>query len=224
MSNTKKGKTVLIVGDGAEITREIALRYAAEGDAPVIIHTGVGTDETSLRAGFTPLESVSPLIIPCDSLSPEKTGEQIALVKEHFRSIDVLVFVPAEQTKVRSFSAYDEQTLLHAVEQINWPVIDYTRQIHNLLGAYPQYVIVVAPLQRDKDLHGCDFAAATHALNEVFVKYLTYHLFEERIVFNMIRTDSAGNQSSRVDVAKALFALTSGFMDAISGQTIIMAG
>jgi NAD(P)-dependent dehydrogenase (short-subunit alcohol dehydrogenase family) len=135
MSNSKKGKTVLIIGDVAGITREIALRYAVEGDLPVIIHTGVGSDETSVLADFTAQGSAPPLIITCDRLSSEITREQIGVVKEHFRSIDLLVFVPADQTKVTSFAEYDEQKLLHAVEQINWPIIDYTRQIHDLLGS-----------------------------------------------------------------------------------------
>jgi NAD(P)-dependent dehydrogenase (short-subunit alcohol dehydrogenase family) len=218
MSNTER-KNVLVIGDAAGIAGEIALRFALEGDRPMLVATnrdseGVGQTEMSTRA--------IPVIRQMNGFAPERIKEVLAVVREHAARVDVLIFAHCRQTPVASFAAYDEQALQESITENSWPLIEYTKQIQAQFGAFPKYVLGLSSTQLDRYMAGDDFTAVAQSLNEVFVKYLNYHLYSREIIFNMIRTLPDGDDSYKDMVARGLFGLTSGFMDAISGQTVIM--
>lgn len=193
MSNTDTPKTVLIAGNALKLMGEIAERFTLEGDNPVVIDTSVPVDDLSGT---------------CAGLQGKVGG------------IDALIFAPTHKVVTASFSAYDERLLWESIDRNSWPLISYTKQIRAVFGAYPKYVFGISTFSQDRYAERLDFTVAAQGLNEVFVKYLNYHLYGEDIVFNMIRT--GGDDSQGKEVARVLYAMTSGLMDAIRGQTIVV--
>jgi enoyl-[acyl-carrier-protein] reductase (NADH) len=80
-------------------------------------------------------------------------------------------------------------------------------------------------------------------MNEVLIKYLNYHFYDEEVIFNILRTrpvitdsllstlgnewvefiakyDIPGTHIELEEVAKVVYMMCSGLMDAVRGQTI----
>jgi len=112
-----------------------------------------------------------------------------------------------------------------------------------VFGVYPKYVLALSSHGPDRFHKNYDFAAATKSLNEVLVKYLTYHFYDDGVIFNVLRTrpvitdsllstlgnewvefiekyDIPGTHIELEEVAKVAYMMTSGLMDGIRGQTI----
>ncbi len=130
------------------------------------------------------------------------------------------------------------------MEYTAWPVVEYTRKIKAVFGAYPRYVVGLSSGGPDHFHTNYDMIAACKAALETLMRYLAHRLRNEAVNVNVVRarfvrTDSleatfgpefapfvdAIDPNLFVDVEEvgsAVYGLCSGLMDAVNGQVIMI--
>ncbi len=236
-------RVVLVTGGTKGIGKAIAHQFAKTGCQVVITYGWGSADDTALAEEFIANGCPPPLIFQADVINDDDTEALLAEIKNRFGRLDVFISNVSFANVVKGFDEYQEASLLKSIEYSCWPMIAYTHRIKEVFGVYPNYVIALSSHGPDRFHKNYDFAAATKTLNEVLVKYLTYHLFEEDVKFNVVRTrpvitdsllstlgnewvsfiekyDAAGTDVALEEVANIVWMLCSGLMDAVRGQTI----
>lgn len=244
MLDTNKDRVVLVTGGTKGIGKEIALKFAEHGNKVVITYGWGSIDEEDVISEFTSRGLPAPFLKQSDVINNEDTVELLTEIKNRFGRLDVFISNVSFTTLVKNMDDYNEAYLLKSIEYSCWPMIEYTKQMKNIFGVYPKYVLALSSHGPDRFHKNYDFAAATKALNEVLVKYLNYHFYNEEVIFNILRTrpvitdsllstlgtewvefikkyDIPGTHIELEEVAKAAFMMCSGLMDGIRGQTII---
>jgi NAD(P)-dependent dehydrogenase (short-subunit alcohol dehydrogenase family) len=244
MSNISKQRVVLVTGGSKGIGKEIAMQFAKHGDQVVITYGWGSIEEEDIIGEFTSKGLPAPYIRQSDVINNDDTKELLEDIKARFGRLDVFISNVSFANLVKSLDDYNEGSLLKSIEYSCWPMVEYTRQMKAVIGEYPKYVIALSSHGPDRFHKNYDFAAATKALNEVLVKYLTYHFYEEEVIFNVLRTrpvltdsllstlgdewkefiakyDIPGTHIELEEFAQLAYIMCSGLMDGIRGQTII---
>lgn len=243
MSNDNQ-RVVLVTGGTKGIGKETAMKFAEHGDQVVITYGWGSVEEEDIIADFAKRDLPAPFLKQADVINNEDTIELLTEIKNRFGRLDVFISNVSFTTLVKGMDDYKEANFLKSIEYSCWPMIEYTRQMKNIFNKYPKYVIGLSSHGPDAYCKNYDFAAATKAINEVLVKYLTYHFYDENVIFNILRTrpvitdsllstvgkewvefvgkyDVRGTHIELEEVAKVIYAMCSGLMDAVRGQTII---
>jgi NAD(P)-dependent dehydrogenase (short-subunit alcohol dehydrogenase family) len=242
MSNTDQ-RVVLVTGGSKGIGKEIAMKFAEHGDQVVITYGWGSVEEEDIIADFTKRGLPAPFLKQADVINNDDTTGLLTEIKERFGRLDVFISNVSFTTLVKSMDDYKEANLLKSIEYSCWPMIEYTRQMKAIFNVYPKYVIGLSSHGPDRFHKNYDFAAATKAMNEVLIKYLNYHFYDEEVIFNILRTrpvitdsllstlgnewvefiakyDIPGTHIELEEVAKVVYMMCSGLMDAVRGQTI----
>ena len=240
----KNQRVVLITGGTKGIGKEMALKFAAHGDQVVITYGWGSIEEEDVIKEFTSRGLPAPFLKQADVINNEDTVDLLTEIKNRFGKLDVFISNVSFTTLVKNMEDYNEAYLLKSIEYSCWPMIEYTRQMKSIFGVYPKYVLGLSSHGPDRFHKNYDFAAATKALNEVLVKYLTYHFYDDNVIFNILRTrpvitdsllstlgdewvefiakyDIPGTHIELEEVANVAYMMCSGLMDGIRGQTII---
>lgn len=241
-ANTNK-RVVLITGGTKGIGKEIAFKFAEHGDQVVITYGWGSIEDDDFLNEFKERGLPAPYLKQADVINGEDTADLMQEIKTRFGSVDIFISNVSFANLVKGIDDYSEASLLKSIEYSCWPMIEYTRQMKAILGKYPKYVLGLSSHGPDRFYVNYDFAAATKTLNEVLIKYLSYHFFEEEVIFNILRTrpvitdsllmtvgkewkdfiekyDIPGTHVALEEVAKVVYMMTSGLMDGIRGQTI----
>ena len=244
MSNTNSQRVVLITGGTKGIGKEIAFKFAEHGDQCVITYGWGSIEEEDIINEFKAKGLPVPFLKQADVINNEDTLELLTEIKERFGRLDVFISNVSFANLVKSIDDYSEGALLKSIEYSCWPMIEYTRQMKTVFGVYPKYVIGLSSHGPDRFHKNYDFAAATKALNEVLIKYLNYHFYDENVIFNILRTrpvitdsllstlgnewigfiekyDIPGTHIELEEFARVAYMMCTGLMDAIRVQTII---
>ena len=244
MSDKKnKRRTVLITGGTKGIGLATALRFAREGDQCIITYGWGSRDDEEIMALFKAENLPLPYLKQADVIRDEDTEELIQETHRKFGAVDVFISNVSFASLVKDVDDYSEKLLLKSIEYSSWPLVAYTRKIHEITGKFPQYVIGLSSHGPDGYHKNYDFAALTKSILEVLIKYLNYHFFDQKVIFNIVRTrpvitdsllstlgkewaefikrfDIPGTEVSLDEVSKVIYTLCSGLMDGIRGQTI----
>jgi NAD(P)-dependent dehydrogenase (short-subunit alcohol dehydrogenase family) len=243
MSGTNEQRVILITGGTKGIGKEIAIKFAEHGDQTVITYGWGSVEEEDIINEFKERNLPVPLLKQADVINNEDTLDLLTEIKNRFGRLDVFISNVAFSNLIKSIDDYNEASLLKSIEYSCWPMVEYTRQMKNIIGAYPKYVLGLSSHGPDRLHTHYDFAAATKAINEVLVKYLNYHFYDENVIFNILRTrpvitdsllstfgkdwsefiakyDIPGTHIELEEVARVAYMMCSGLMDGIRGQTI----
>jgi enoyl-[acyl-carrier-protein] reductase (NADH) len=243
MSDKKKSRVVLVTGGSKGIGKEIAMKYASHGDQVVLTYGWGSIEEEDIRKEFTAKGLPEPFIKQADVINNEDTADLMNEIKTRFGGVDVFISNVSFANLVKGIQDYSEGALLKSIEYSSWPMIEYTKQMKKICGRYPKYVLSLSSHGPDTWFKNYDYAAITKALNEVLIKYLNYHFFDQEVIYNVIRTrpvitdsllstvgkewkdfiakyDVPGTHIDLEEVANVVFMMSSGLMDAIRGQTI----
>jgi enoyl-[acyl-carrier-protein] reductase (NADH) len=244
MSDKMKQRVVLVTGGTKGIGKAIALKFAEHGDQVIITYGWGSIEDDEIINEFKALNLPAPLLIQADVINNEDTINLLTEIKNSFGRLDVFISNVSFANLVKNLDDYNEGSLLKSIEYSTWPMIEYTRQMKNVLGVYPKYVLGLSSHGPDRFHKNYDFAAATKALNEVLIKYLNYHFYDDNVIFNILRTrpvitdsllstlgqewtefikkyDIPGTNIELEEVANVAYMMCSGLMDGIRGQTII---
>lgn len=244
MSDKPKQKVALITGGTKGIGLATALRFASEGYQSVITYGWGSVDDDRVFELFAKENLPLPLLKRADVVNKDDTKELIEEINSAYGQINAFISNVSFSSLIKELNDYSEKSLLKSIEYSTWPLIEYTRQIKNITGTYPTYVIGLSSHGPDGYHLNYDYAAITKSVLEVLIRYLNYHFFNEQVIFNMVRTrpiitdsllstlgndwanfishyDIPGTHVSAEEVANVIFMLCSGWMDGIRGQTII---
>jgi enoyl-[acyl-carrier-protein] reductase (NADH) len=218
------------------------MAFARRGAHCILTHRWGSADEDRIKAQFRAVGGAEPLIVEADAGNENDTTALLELIRTRHAGIDTVVCGVAFAQVVRSLDDYSRRGLTRGIDYTAWPLVELTRGIHTVFGRYPRYVIGLSSGGPDQFYSNYDFAAAAKSVLETLCRYLAYRLRRENVCVNVVRarfvkTDSlratigdqfipfvdAYDQSLFVttdEVANAVLALASGWMDAVRGQVL----
>ena len=239
-----QGKTALTTGG----TRGIGLasaRALAEAGAQVLLTYKWGSaDLESVAKEFESSGLPRPRFYEADAASEEDTARLMEEISPAAGKVDIFISNVSFALRTLSLADYKKRSLFKTLEYSTWPLIDYTRRIKEKFGRYPRYVLGISSDGPDHFYPGYDFVAASKALLEFFYRYLTAHLLAEGCRVNVLRFGTVDTESFRAifgkefftylsahgvpqsqvltpaECARAVLAMCSGLLDAVSGQII----
>lgn len=240
------GKTVLITGGTKGIGKAAALLYGQAGAQVVLTYKWGSADLDSLTAEFTDLGGKAPIYVQADVSVDEDTDALIETLKSNgISGVDVFISNVGYAATARTLDDYKKRSFFKTLEYSSWPLVSYTKKLKAAFGSYPKYVLAISSDGPDHYYKGYDYVAASKSMLEFFSKYLAVHLREEGCRVNAIRFGTVKTESFTAifgeeffdwskkeyglsddlilmpeECGKAIFAMTSGLFDSVSGQII----
>ena len=244
MLNDMKARTVLITGGTRGIGLATGLAYGKLGAICTLTHKWGSTDEDEIRRKFIDAGAPEPFIVEADVREDDDTRALLEDMRSRCEHIDVFVPGVAFAQIVHSMEEFSKRSLLQSVEYTSWPMIGYLQEIKKVFGNYPRYVIGLSSAGPDEFHCNYDVVAACKAMLETFARYLAFRLVDEDTRINVVRACFVRTQSLEAttgpdfeqfiddydpglfvpaeQVANAVVALTSGLMDGMNGQVLMV--
>lgn len=237
-----RDRVVLITGGTRGIGLATGLAYGRLGAHVILTHKWGSADEDAILREFAQVGAPAPTIAEADAGSPEDTLSLVQGIQQKHGRLDVFISNVAFAQIVKTLDDYQKRALLRSIDYSVWPMVEYTRQIKAVFGTYPRYVIGLSSIGPDKYTANYDFVASSKAVMETLCRYLAFRLGPEGVRVNVVRAALVRTESlhatmgpdcvpfierfdptmfvSVEEVANAILALTSGLMDAMTGQVI----
>jgi len=214
MSNTKS-RTVFITGTTQGLNAEIANEFIQQNDICIIL-----TQQKTESPNFV-LNIFSNHQKENKALTFNNIKNTLEWIKDEYGRLDVFVCNAFESQVIDDFESFEETTFNQAIETNSWPIVGISQEIKSVFGKCPKYILGLS-LGENTEKHVYD--SACKSLNEVMVKYLNYHFYTEEVHFNIIKTpiNEDAKPKQLQEVAKVVYIFTSGLMDAIRGQSILV--
>ena len=236
-------RCVLITGGTAGIGLATGLAFGARGARCWLTYRWGSADEDELRARFAAVGAPEPRFFQADVGSDEDTAALLAAIHEEHDRVDVFVSNASAALRVQGIEDYSERALFKSIHYSAWPMVAYTRAIHEVMGAWPRYVVGMSSTGPDHYAHAYDFVATTKAVMETLGRYLSWQLRDEDVRVNVIRSRAVKTEAFDAtfgtsleafseafanprhwvlpeEVAGATVAVCSGLLDALKGQVI----
>jgi len=238
------GKSVLITGGTKGIGLASALQFAAAGCRCYLTYKWGSADQSELFKKFEEIKAHKPVLIEADVSVDQDTDALLEVISKTEKKIDIFISNVGFALRAMSLDDYKKSSLFKTLEYSTWPMIEYPRKMKKKFGSYPSHILGISSDGPDHFYPGYDFVAASKSLMEFFSRYLSIHLFEEGSRVNVIRFGTVKTESfSQIfgeeffdflkkrgipdsmvltpeECGKAVFALCSGFMNAVNGQII----
>ncbi len=237
-------KAVLITGGTKGIGYATALQFAKAGARLYLTYKWGSADTSKIYDEFKKIGAVKPILLEADVSIDEDTDNLLEQIAKQEKKVDIFISNVGFAQRTMTIEEYKKKSLFKTLEYSTWPMIEYSRKIKKRFGKYPEYIIGVSSDGPDHFYQGYDFVAASKALLEFFAKYLSIHLFEEGTRVNVVRFGTVKTESFKLifgeeffqflkdngipeemilkpeDCGKAIFALCSGFLNALNGQIV----
>lgn len=213
-------KNILITGKLQGLNIEIARIFSEKGDKCFVI-----SETSDVTTGFVlhkiKENQIYTEVLEIDSVNFESLSSIFVWMKENGCKISVFIANSFNREIINSLDDFNEDAFLQHIEKSAWPIAGITKQLNSTFGEYPKYVIGFNNTTTE-DKHAYEDAAM--ALNEVMVKYLNFHFFSKNVLFNILSLSIGPSASSEElqEIAKTIYMFSTGFMDAVRGQTIAL--
>ena len=240
------GKNALITGGTRGIGLATALLFGRAGAQTYLTYKW-GPDDGNfdpLFADFEKAGAPKPVLMQADVSVDEDTARLMGEIGQSAKGIDFFISNVGFAQRTMNLDEYKKRSLFKTLEYSTWPLISYSQAIKKAFGAYPRRIVGISSDGPSHFYRGYDFVAASKALLEHFARYMSIHLFDEGCRVNVIRFGSVKTESfsaifgeaffeylrkngtseemllSPDECAQSVFALVSGYMDAVNGQII----
>lgn len=240
--NDLRGKAVLITGGTRGIGLAAGLAYGRQGAHVTLTHKWGSADEETIYRAFADAGAPRPDIAEADAGSSEDTRSLLESLRKRHAAVEVFISNVAFAQVVKDLQDYQKRALARSIDYSVWPMVEYTLQIKAIFGSYPRYVLGLSSIGPDKFTANYDFVASSKAVLETLCRYLAFRLGPEGTRVNVVRAALVRTESLEAtmgpecvpfierydpsmfvtveEVAGALLGLTSGLMDAVTGQVI----
>lgn len=237
-------RSVLVTGGTQGLGRAIGLEFGCLGATTYLTHRWGSADEDELRAEFKGRGAREPYIVESDASDPDATRALLAHVQETTGRLDVIVSNVAFAKVVGELADLKKNALDLSLSYSAWPLVQLTQTAYDVFGRYPRYVIAVSSNGGEICYDGYDLVGVSKAVLETLCRYLAFRLKRHGVRVNAIRpglldtassratfgsevVDSATRQMGQIflapdAVAKTCVALCSGWMDAVTGQVLVV--
>jgi len=239
------GKAVLITGGTKGIGLACGLAYGRYGARTYLTHRWGSADEDAIRAQFAELGAPEPVILEADVSQDEDTEALMERIKADVGSLEVLISNVSFAHVSASHEDLGFKGLKRSLVYSAWPFVGYLQIAKATFGRLPRYAIGMSSRGPEYFLPGYDFVAASKAVMETFCRYLTSDLLSEDIRINVLRANPVETESLEAtfgpqfapfckkwyadgffidpeEVADAAVALSSGLMDGVRGQVLLL--
>jgi NAD(P)-dependent dehydrogenase (short-subunit alcohol dehydrogenase family) len=241
--NDLRGKAVVITGGTKGIGLATGLAFARNGAQVYLTHRWASADENEVRAKFAALDAPEPTIVEADVSVDDDTVALMDLVKQKHDRVFAFISNVCAVQPASGVSSYKRRSLLRSLDYSAWPIVAYTQQIQETFGHLPRYVVGMSSDGSDNYFAGYEYVAMSKITMEVLCRHMAYHLRDEEININCLRsrnalTDAvdeifgpqyvefmrkyAGDEYFMLpeEIGNAALALCSGMLDAMNGQVI----
>ena len=239
-----EGRVVLITGGTQGIGRATAMEFALAGAQVYATCKWGSADLEDLYREFDTAGAVKPVVIEADVSLDDDTDLLLSQIEKQESRVDVFVSNVGFAPVVNTLADYKKRSFFKTLEYSSWPVIEYTRKIHKVFGAYPKNIVGISSDGPDHYYRGYDYVSAAKALLEHFVRYLAVHVLPSGCRANVLRFGTVKTASFDAifgdeffefarseglpehsilepsECGRAVLALCSGLMDAVNGQII----
>jgi NAD(P)-dependent dehydrogenase (short-subunit alcohol dehydrogenase family) len=239
------GRVALITGGTRGIGLATAEVFARHGAQTVLTYKWGTVEESVVRERIRAAGGPDPLIVQADVGVESDTAALLALVKERFGRVHAFVSSASVALLVGSLADYTERGFLKSLKNAAWPSFGYLIAMKEVLGVFPDYVVIMSSDGPDRYTPAYDFVAASKAVAETLVRYLAYRLRDDGVKINVLRSGAVRTESfaetfggdfygfvrqfvperwmmQADEVGRAAFALCSGMFDGVSGQVIMV--
>lgn len=237
-------KTVLITGGTRGIGLATGLSFARAGAQVVLTYKWGSADLHELEEQFEALGAKKPLLVEADVTYDDDTARLLDEVAKISDGVDVFVSNVAFAQRTAELKDYKKRSFFKTLEYSTWPMVAYTQALKERFGRYPSHIVGISSDGDDRHYPAYDFVAASKGVLETFARYMAVHLAEEGtrvnvVRFGMVKTASFAqmfgedfveflaaeglSQESFLqpeECGKAVLAVCSGLLDAMTGQVI----
>ena len=240
-----EGKAVLITGGTKGIGLACGLAYGRHGARTYLTHRWGSADEDAIRAKFAEVGAPEPVILEADVSQDEDTEALMQRIKDDVGSLEVLISNVSFAHVSEKHEDLGFKGLKRSLTYSAWPFVGYLQIAKSTFGRLPRYAIGMSSRGPEYFLPGYDFVAASKAVMETFCRYLTSDLLGEDIRINVVRANPVETESLEAtfgpqfapfckkwyadgffidpdEVADAAVALSSGLMDGVRGQVLLL--
>jgi len=239
-------KAVLVTGGTKGIGLASALAFARRGAHVTITHRWGSADEEKLVECFRAAGAVPPSIVEADAANADETRAVLKGIADRHGAPTAIVSNVAVASVVATLQDYVQRNLHRSIDYGAWPLVSHTLLAHEVCGRWPRYVVGVSAAGHEAMHVNYDFAAASKAVLETLVRYLSHRLMKEGVRVNAVRTRFVSTDSLRSifgedfepfvkryapdlfvsaeQVGEAIFGMCCGLMDGASGQVVCVDG
>lgn len=241
--NDFRNKAVLITGGTKGIGLATGLAFGRHGAEVYLTHRWGSADEDQVRGEFAEVGAPAPQIIESDVINDDDTVRLLERIGERHEGVAVFVSNVCAVQPATGIASYKRRSLLKSLEYSAWPLVRYLQKMDQVLGRLPRYVVGMSSDGPDQYFSRYEYVAASKATMDVLCRYLSYHLRDQPININILRTRNvltdavyeifgetyvkfmrkyAGDEYMLhpEEIGSAVLALCSGLLDAMNGQVI----
>jgi NAD(P)-dependent dehydrogenase (short-subunit alcohol dehydrogenase family) len=243
--NDLAGKAAVVTGGTKGIGLATGLALGRRGARVYATYKWGSADLEAVRRAFADVKAPEVVLVEADAAQDEDTERLLGLVRERHDRVEVFVSNVSFAQVGGDLEKLTRRALSTSLRYSAWPMVSHLQKIHELFGRWPRYVIGMSCDGPDTYYPGYDFVAASKAVMEVLCRYIATHLLDEDVRINILRSRPVSTDSlvatfgaefepflrkyygddyliEAEEVADAVVALTSGLMDAVSGEVILL--
>lgn len=236
------GRTVLVTGGTRGLGKAIAMEYSRTGATVFVTHRWGSVEEDELIAEFTAAGLAAPVVVEADASDPDATRALMKRLRDEADAPYAVVSNVSFAKIVGSVGELRKRSLDLSLGYSTWPVVDLVQASHEVFGAYPRYVLAMSSDGPEVCHDGYDLVGASKAALETICRYLAVRLKPHGTRVNVVRAgyvDTPGARSTFGDaivdtvrerlgdvfldprrIGQACVALSSGLLDAMTGQVL----
>jgi len=238
------GRAVLVTGGTRGLGKAIAMEYTRAGAQVFVTHRWGSVDEADLAEEFAAADLGPPVVVEADASDPDANRMLMKQIRDMNGELHTVVSNVSFAKIVDDVGGLKKSSLDLSLGYSAWPVVDLVQKAHEEFGCYPEYVMAMSSDGAEVCHEGYDLIGASKAALETLCRYLAVRLKPHGVRVNVVRAgyvDTPGARTTFGDeivetvrerlgdvftdprqVGQACVALSSGLLDAMTGQVLVV--
>ncbi|MBP2323435.1 NAD(P)-dependent dehydrogenase (short-subunit alcohol dehydrogenase family) [Kibdelosporangium banguiense] len=235
------GRAALVTGGTRGLGKAIAMEFARANATVFVTHRWGSVEETELTGEFDAAGLPSPVVVEADASDHAATRALMAHIKSQAGQLHAVVSNVSFAKVIDDMDDLKRSSMELSLGYSAWPVVDLVQCAHAAFGSYPRYVMAISSDGVEVCHDSYDLAGVSKAALETLCRYLAVRLKPQGVRVNVVRAGYVDTPSARAvvgddvvksvkdrpdilmdpaGVGRACVALSSGLLDAVTGQVL----